>query len=228
MVKKILLSWGGGKDSAMALYELRKSKEYEVMALLTVITKDYGRISMHGVRESLLEIQARSLGIPLERVYISKNASIIEYEENMKYLLKKYQKIGINSVAFGDIFLEDVRKYREDNLAKIEIEGLFPLWGKDTSKIARKFIDSGFRSIITCVDCQQLDRDFVGREYDRVFLSDLPDKVDPCGEIGEFHSFVYDGPMFKEPIGYEIGKKVLTENRFYFCDLVPKGPLCYQ
>jgi uncharacterized protein (TIGR00290 family) len=221
MRKKVLVTWGGGKDSALALYELRKSKEYEIMAILTTITQDYERISMHGVRQVLLEKQTESLKIPLEKVLISKGASNEEYENKMKSLLTKYQKKGINQVVFGDIFLEDVRKYREENLAKIEMTGLYPLWGRDTNELAKKFIDLNFRSIITCVDTELLDGKFVGREFDREFLSKLPKKVDPCGENGEFHSFVYDGPIFEYPIKFEIGKKVLRENRFYFCDLIP-------
>ena len=177
---------------------------------------------MHGVRQVLLEKQAKSLNLPLEMVFISKEANNEEYEGEMKSLLEKYQKEGIDYVVFGDINLEDVRKYRETNLAKIKMKGFFPLWGKDTTELAHEFIDLGFKAIITCVDSEHLDGKFVGKEFDRDFLSKLPEKVDPCGENGEFHSFVYDGPIFEYPIRFEIGVKVLRENRFYFCDLIPK------
>lgn len=222
MVEKIILSWGGGKDSAIALHEIEKTSEYEIMAILTTLTQDYKRISMHGVLEKLLEDQAQSMDIPLEKVFISKDASNEEYEAKMKKLLEKYQSKSVNSVVFGDIFLEDVRKYREANLSKIGMKGLFPLWGRDTTELAQKFIETGFKSIITCVDTNLLDGKYVGSKFDEKFLADLPDKVDPCGENGEFHSFVYDGPIFKSPIKFKIGEKVLRENRFYFCDLIPK------
>ena len=222
MTERVIVTSSSGKDSILALYEIKKNVEYEITALLTTITEDYNRISMHGVREALLEMQAKSLNLPLEIAFISKGANNEEYDGKMKLLLEKYQKEGVEWVVFGDINLEDVRKYRETNLAKIEMKGLFPLWLKDTTELAHKFIDLGFKAIITCVDTEQLDGKFVGREYDRDFLAELPKKVDQCGENGEFHSFVYDGPIFEYPIRFEIGEKVLRENRFYFCDLIPK------
>ncbi len=221
-MKKALLSWGGGKDSALALKEIRMDKKYEIRAIIATLTEDYRRISMHGLREELLEKQAQSLNIPLEKVFISKDASNKEYESNMKNLLKRYQKEGVNSVIFGDIFLEDVRRYREDNLAKIGMSGVFPLWKRKTSELAKKFIDSGFKSIITCVDTRLLDAKFAGREFNNQFLADLPEGVDPCGENGEFHSFVHEGPIFEMPVELEIGERVLRDNRFQFCDLIPK------
>lgn len=222
MTERVIVTSSSGKDSILALYEIKKNVEYEITALLTTITEDYNRISMHGVREALLKMQAKSLNLPLEMVFISKGANNEEYDGKMKSSLEKYQKEGVEWVVFGDINLEDVRKYRETNLAKIEMKGLFPLWLKDTTELAHKFIDLGFKAIITCVDTEQLDGKFVGREYDWDFLAELPKKVDPCGENGEFHSFVYDGPIFEYPIRFEIGEKVLRENRFYFCDLIPK------
>ncbi len=217
---KVLVSWSGGKDSAMALYQLQNS-DYEIDALLTTITRDYDRISMHGVRSVLLERQAQSLGIPLEKVYISKHATNEEYEAKMKDVMLKYRDRGVVSVVFGDIFLEDVRRYREKNLAKIGMNGIFPLWKKDTRKLAFQFIKLGFKAIVAMVDTKFLDGSFVGREYNEEFLNDLPGNVDPCGENGEFHSFVYAGPIFQDRVSFKIGRKVLRENRFYYVDLVP-------
>lgn len=221
MTEKVMLSWGGGKDSALALYEIQKTDHYEILVLLTTLTKDYDRISMHGVRRILLEQQAGSLGFPLEEVFISKNVSIEEYESKMREVLAKYLAAGSSSVVFGDIFLEDVRKYREDNLSKIGMKGIFPIWKRDTYELAHTFIDLGFKAVITCVDSSVLDKSFVGRVFDEQFLSELPSDVDPCGEYGEFHSFVYDGPIFQERILYTKGEIILRENRFYYCDVIP-------
>lgn len=221
MTERVLFSWSGGKDSAMALYEILKSQEYEISAMLTTVTEDYDRISMHGVRRILLERQADSLGFPLERVLISKNASDEEYESNMRQVLTKYLGTGVSSVVLGDIFLEDVRACREDNLAKIGMKGIFPLWRRDTRELAHTFIDLGFKAMITCVDSKALEKRFVGRALDDQFLSDLPSTVDPCGENGEYHSFVYDGPIFQERILHTIGEVVLRDDRFYYCDLIP-------
>ncbi len=214
---RILIGWSGGKDSALTLYEIKES--YEVAALLTTVTEDYERISMHGVRATLLEKQAESLGYPLEKVLISKNASNDEYEVKMREVLERYHE-KVSYVAFGDIFLEDVRRYREENLRRIGMKGIFPLWGENTAKLAQKFIDLGFKAIITCVDSKFLDETFVGRIYDEEFLQDLPPNVDPCGENGEFHSFVYDGPIFGSRTSFKVGETVLRDG-FYFCDLVP-------
>jgi len=220
MTEKVLFTWSGGKDSAMALYELKKSNGYEIIGLLTTITEDYDRISMHGVRRTLLEKQADFLCIPLEKVFISKQSSNEEYESRMRAVLEKYKEAGVTSVAFGDIFLEDLRRYREDNLANLGMKGIFPIWKKDSTELAHAFIDQGFRAVITCVDSQVLNKSFVGREFDKKFLGDLPPTVDPCGENGEFHSFVYDGPIFKKRIAYTKGDIVLRDNRFYYCDIL--------
>jgi uncharacterized protein (TIGR00290 family) len=220
-VEKVLFTWSGGKDSAMALYQLQMTDGYEIVALLTTVTRDYDRISMHGVRTALLKQQAESLRLPLEEVYITRDASNEEYEDSIREKMLHYRKLGIDSVVFGDIFLEDVRKYREDNLEKLSMKGIFPLWKSDTAELARTFIDLGFKAVITCIDSNVLDRSFVGRVFDEQFLSELPGGVDPCGENGEFHSFVYDGPLFRERITYRKGKIVLRDNRFYFCDLIP-------
>ena len=221
MIEKVIFSWSGGKDSAMALYELQKNKNYEIVALLTTITEDYDRISMHGVRKILLERQAESLGLPLEKIYISKKSSYEEYETKMKDKLIRYKSLEVSSVAFGDIFLEDLKKYREENLSKINMKGIFPIWKRDSSKLAHAFIDSDFRAVTTCIDSNVLDKTFVGRSFDKQFLSELPSNVDPCGENGEFHSFVYDGPIFSKPILHTKGEIVLRDNRYYFCDLIP-------
>jgi uncharacterized protein (TIGR00290 family) len=221
MDEKTLFSWSGGKDSAMALHELQKTSGCEISALLTTVTEEYDRISMHGVRRILLEQQAESLGLPLEKIYITKNASNGEYETKMREKLMDCRRRGVSSVVFGDIFLEDLKKYREENLSKIGMKGIFPLWKRDTTELANTFTDLGFKAVITCVDSRVLDKTFVGRLYDKKFLADLPSSVDPCGENGEFHSFVYDGPIFREMIALTPGEVVLRDDRFYFCDLIP-------
>jgi len=220
MTDKIILSWSGGKDAALALHELQMGEQYEVSALLTVVTEEYDRISMHGVRRTLLERQADSLGLPLETIFISKSASNEEYEHAMQDVMEKYLASGVSSVAFGDIFLQDVREYREDNLSRVAMEAVFPLWQKDTGQLARTFIDLGFGAVVTCVDSSMLDGSFVGRDFDERFLSDLPVHVDPCGENGEFHTFVYTGPIFTDSIPLEKGEVVLRDDRFYYCDLL--------
>jgi uncharacterized protein (TIGR00290 family) len=218
----VIVAWSGGKDSAFALYEILESGRYEVLELLTTVTKDYDRISIHGVRRVLLEQQANALGFPLKITFISKGASDAEYEYELLKALKRQRDSGVSSVVFGDIFLEDVRKYREQVLAKVCMNGIFPLWKKDTQSLARQFINLGFKAVITSIDSHVLARDFAGREYDEQFLSDLPANVDPCGENGEFHSFVYGGPIFHERVSFTKGEIVLRENRFYSCDLLPK------
>jgi uncharacterized protein (TIGR00290 family) len=221
MREKAVVAWSGGKDSALALYEALGSGRYEVHALLTTVNRDYDRISIHGVRRVLLEQQTKALGIPLEKTFISKGASDAEYEKELLKALKRQRDSGVSSVVFGDIFLEDVRKYRERILATAEMNGVFPLWKQDTQMLARRFISLGFKAVITSVDSNVLGKDFAGREYDERFLSDLPENVDLCGENGEFHSFVYDGPIFHERVSFVKGEHVLRENRFYYCDLIP-------
>ena len=221
-VRKLVLAWSGGKDSALALYELRKDRNVEIVGLLTTITKDYGRVSMHGVRKVWLGQQAEALGLPLNVVNISKDASNREYDIAMRKVCEKYRKIGVTFIAFGDIFLEDVRKYRERNLDKAGMVGIFPLWKKNTTELAHKFIDMGFKAITTCIDSKFLDREFVGRRYNANFLHDLPPSIDPCGENGEFHTFTYAGPPFKKEIRFKKGDIVLRDDRFWFCDLLPE------
>ena len=222
-MENILVSWSGGKDSALALQELRKDSRYHIAALLTTVTEGYDRISMHGVRRVLLEQQAADLGLPLEIVWIPKNASNEAYEARMGQALERYKRSGVSSVAFGDIFLEDLRQYRQEKLALLDMQGLFPLWKRDTRQLAGAFIEAGFKAITTCVDTQALGEGFVGRRFDTHFLAELPASVDPCGENGEFHSFVYDGPLFKQGIAISLGERVLREERFYYCDLLPAG-----
>ncbi|MCZ6791534.1 MAG: diphthine--ammonia ligase [Candidatus Dadabacteria bacterium] len=221
MRKNILISWSGGKDSSLALYEIQKSRDYEVAALITTITSDYDRVSMHGLRTILLDEQASSLNIPLEKIFISKNASNDEYESRLKEVLLKYKQLGIRDVVFGDLFLEEIKKYREDLLGKIGMECVFPIWKKDTAKLALEFIDAGFKAVTVCVDSKALGEEFAGREFDEHFLDDLPKTIDPCGENGEFHTFVYDGPIFKKPIAHRLGDIVLRDERFYYCDILP-------
>jgi len=220
MAEKVLFAWSGGKDSALALYELQKGNGHKVVALLTTLTEEYDRISMHDVRSILLKHQANSLGLPIEKVYIPMNSSNDECEAKIGEVLQKYLTAGVSSVVYGDIFLEDLRKYREDNLAKVGMKAIFPIWKMDTTELAHRFISLGFKAIITCTDSNFLDKAFVGRLYDQQFLSELPSTVDPCGENGEFHSFVYDGPIFEKRVPYTKGEIVLRDNRYWFCDLV--------
>jgi uncharacterized protein (TIGR00290 family) len=219
MKKKIILASSGGKDSLLAFSALQKDARYEMIALLTTITKNYNRISMHGVRTYFLERQAGALGIPLEKIYIRKNITNAEYRALMRDILIGYKNSGIMGVAFGDIFLGEVKNYRKKSLASIGMRAIFPLWKKNTLSLAHTFIDSGFKAIVTCVDSQALDRKFVGRAFDKQFLLELPLTVDPCGENGEFHTFVFDGPIFRESVPYRKGEIILRDNRFYYCDL---------
>lgn len=219
--EKILVSWSGGKDSVLSLYEIVKDRHFEITALLTVLTEDYDRVSMHGVRRIMLERQVESLGYSLEKIFIPKNASDKEYKSRMANTLRKYVLSSVRSTVFGDIFLEDVRKYREENLSKIGMNALFPLWKKNSFQLAKQFIKLGFKSVITCTDSKSLSTDFIGRKFDKEFLLDLPSNIDPMGENGEFHSFVYDGPLFKNRVRFELGDIVLRDGRFYYCDLIP-------
>jgi uncharacterized protein (TIGR00290 family) len=219
MSEKVLVSWSGGKDSAVALYEVLEGGGHEIQALITTVSEEFGRISMHGVRRSLLVRQAGSLGLPLREVMLPPDPSNREYEVRMEDLLVEYKGRGVSRVVFGDVFLEDVRDYREGNLARVGMEGIFPLWGRDTDSLARTFIELGFKAVLTCVDTEALDGGFVGRAFDERLLSELPEGVDASGENGEFHTFVYDGPIFQQPIAFEKGEVVLRENRFHYIDL---------
>ena len=215
----ILLAWSGGKDSALALGELQQAGRCEVVALLTTLTEGYNRVSIHGVREELLDQQADAVGLPLTKVRVPRDSSLAEYERRMGAALEAHIANGVSAVAFGDIFLEDLRADRTAKLAAVGLRAAFPLWKRDTTRLARRFIDLGFQAVITCADTEFLDASFAGRAYDDALLADLPPGVDPCGENGEFHSFVYDGPVFTRPVAHEIGRTVLRGNRFCFCDL---------
>ena len=218
---KAFLAWSGGKDSAHALFRLRRSPEIRVEALLTTVTRDYDRISMHGVRRELLEVQARSVGLPLMVAEIPAKGDNAAYEAAMRSALDKFVRQRFTAAIFGDIFLEDVRKYRENQLKGTGVEPLFPLWGIDSRRLARDFIESGFKARLSCVDTEQIDASFAGRLYDENLLRDLPEKADPCGENGEFHSFVYDGPIFQSPLNVQCGETILRDQRFQYCDLRP-------
>ena len=215
------MSWSGGKDSCLALYEIQKSTDYRVAALLTTLTRDYDRISMHGVRRVLLERQAASLGLPLHKVLISKAATNEEYETKMAEAFREYRENGIDSVIFGDLFLEDIRVYRDQFLAKHKMQGIYPVWQRNTSDFIKEFIELGFKAVLTCVDSKALDQSFAGRIIDHDFLASLPPNVDPCGENGEFHTFVFDGPSFAQQVKFSIGETV-SRDGFWFCDLVPQ------
>jgi uncharacterized protein (TIGR00290 family) len=221
MRRSVLLSWSGGKDSALALHELLKDHGHRVAALLTTVTEDYGRISMHGIRRTILDQQAASLDLPLEVVLIPKVCSNETYERRMRRVLERQAAAGVTAVAIGDIFLEDLRRHREEKLLEVGMEALFPIWGRDTRELACAFIELGFKAVVTCVDTHALDGSFAGREFDGRFLADLPTGVDPCGENGEFHTCVFDGPIFSRPIRFTKGDVVLRDDRFLFCDLVP-------
>ena len=218
--EEVLFCWSGGKDSAMALHALRAAGNCRVVALLTTITDEYDRISMHGVRRVLLERQAESLGLPLHPVLIPPQCVNATYEERMKQALEEHFAHGVRRVAFGDIFLEDLRAYREKNLAQVGMQAIFPIWKRDTRELAREFVQQGFRAVAVCVDPRVLDASFAGRELDASFFADLSPNVDPCGENGEFHTFVFDGPIFKSPIACRVGEKALRDG-FCFCDLLP-------
>ncbi len=218
--KAVIVSWSGGKDSCMALREAQRMSGLRVEALLTTITRGYDRVSMHGVRRVLLEQQAASLGIPVHHVLISKGASNQEYETEMGEAFAIYRERGIRSVAFGDLFLEDIRAYRERLLAKHAMIGLYPVWKRDTAALIREFIGLGFKTAVVCVDPAQLDPSFLGRLIDEEFLLQLPPGIDPCGENGEFHTFVFDGPIFRHPVKFVFGEKICRDS-FWFCDLLP-------
>jgi uncharacterized protein (TIGR00290 family) len=218
---KVLLAWSGGKDSAMALHELRRAGTYDVVALLTTLSEEFQRVSHHGVRVDLLDHQADAVGVPLCKLFLPKErCSNEEYEALMRTTLLEYKDAGVSAVAFGDIFLADLRAYRERTLAQIGMRGVFPLWKRDTAELLGTFIDLGFKARLVCVDAAKLGPRFAGRAIDRQFVADLPVGVDPCGENGEYHSFVHDGPIFRRPVHVKVGEVVQRDVRF-FADLLP-------
>ena len=227
---KAIFNWSGGKDSSLALYKILTEKKYTISTLLTSINKKFERISMHGVREDLLDAQTKSIDLPLTKLYLPEQAKMEDYNKIMQDTLTPLKNAGAQYSIFGDIFLEDLKKYREEQLAKVGLKGIFPLWQQDTQTLAKKFIDVGFKAIITCIDEKKLNKSHVGQVYNQTFLNSLPNDVDPCGENGEFHTFVYKGPIFKNEIPFEIGEK--THKRyptsekdfgFWFCDLLPRN-----
>lgn len=239
-MKKAYLNWSSGKDAAMALYEIQKEEKYSVEKLLTTINSEIDRISMHGVRTELLIYQARSLGIELNTIPLEENISLNNYNLKINEAIHHLKINGFTHSIFGDIFLEDLRKYRENELRKIGIEAVFPLWKKDSFILMKNFLESGFKAVIVCVNAKILDKSFCGRLLDKNFLASLPAGVDPCGENGEFHTFVFDGPIFKNPVKFRIGEVVEKfytpfsskddcskkeekswDTAYWYCDLLP-------
>jgi uncharacterized protein (TIGR00290 family) len=219
----VVLAWSGGKDSTLALERLLADPSYRVIALITTVTSDYERIAIHGVRRSILHRQADALGLPLVEAEISPGASNATYEVSFAGALeyaRTFCDAPLDACAFGDLFLADVRTYRETMLAKLGWRGMFPLWGEDTTRLATRFIERGHRATLSCVDTEQLDASFCGRDFDAAFLADLPRDVDPCGENGEFHTCVHASPLFRAPIGLARGERVLRDGRFEYIDLV--------
>lgn len=235
MTTRAIFNWSGGKDSALCLYKLLQTGEYDIQYLLTSISEPYQRISMHGVRVELLEQQAERIRIPLIKLQIPENPSMETYDTMMAETLTGLQQQGAQVSIFGDIFLEDLRAYREAKLAECNLKGVFPLWGASTKDLIREFIALGFKTIVTCVSEKHLDKSFAGRIIDESFLNDLPQGVDPCGENGEFHTFVFDGPLFSSPIPFDKGEVVYrtypapaqndetpSTYGFWYCDLLPQ------
>jgi len=243
--KKALFNWSSGKDSALSLYKILQNPDFKIEYLLTSVNQQFQRISMHGVRVELLEAQAKSIGIPLKIMEIPEMPTMEVYENVMFETLTELKNEGISHSVFGDIFLEDLRKYREDQLAKMNFEGVFPIWKISSHELIQEFISLGFKTIVVCVNEKYLDKSFVGRIIDQDFINDLPENVDVCGENGEFHTFAFDGPIFSEPINFEIGETVYRKYEapknqnssntacdtndktafdygFWYCDLIPK------
>jgi uncharacterized protein (TIGR00290 family) len=217
---KVVVSWSSGKDSALALHEVQRSGDVEVVGILTTVTSSFGRVSMHGVRESLLDRQTEALGLRGWKVPIPSPCPNDVYEREMARVLGEIQQLGVSAVVFGDLFLEDIRQYREARLAEVGMRGIFPLWGRKTDQLAREMIAVGIRATLTCIDPRKLDRTFAGRTFDAALLDALPEGVDPCGENGEFHTFASASPAFNGPISIEVGE-VVDRDGFVFADIVP-------
>lgn len=248
MKEKVVFNWSTGKDSALALYKILQQPQYEVLSLLTSVSTQFNRVSMHGVRVELLEAQVKSIGIPLLKMEIPEMPTMEVYETVMRNTLLQLQQQGVTASVFGDIFLEDLRKYREEKLEQLQLKAVFPLWKLSTKHLINEFIGLGFKTIVTCVNETYLDKSFAGRVIDKDFINDLPANVDPCGENGEFHTFTFDGPIFNQPIDFTVGEvvhrtysspKEKTDNSydcednaednkpnnsgFWYCDLLPNS-----
>ena len=215
---RILVSWSSGKDSAWMLHVLKQDATAEIGGLLTTMNEEFDRVAMHAVRRRLVEAQAEAAGVPLRTVPLPWPCTNDEYESRMRAAVSQAVSEGFTHVAFGDLFLEDVRKYREDRLAGTGLTPLFPIWGIPTDQLATQMVESGLRSVLTCINPKHLDRSFAGRQFDRSLLADLPAGVDRCGERGEFHSFAWDGPMFNHPVTISVGE-VVDRDGFVFADL---------
>ena len=215
------MSWSSGKDSAWALYKLQQDPEIELVGLFCTVNKEFDRIAMHGVRVELLLLQAKNLGLPIEIIEIPYPCSNEDYEKIMGQFIQRIKSENIEYIAFGDLFLEDIRKYREEKLNGTGISPVFPIWNIPTDELAREMINSGLKTIITCIDPKQTPIEYAGKEFDESFLDNLPDSVDPCGENGEFHSFVYDGPMFREKLDIKVGD-IVHRDDFVFVDIFLK------
>ncbi|PYS24053.1 MAG: ATP-binding protein [Acidobacteria bacterium] len=219
MRKKTLLSWSSGKDSAWSLHVLRQQSEVEVVGLLTTVNRLYQRIAIHAVRIELLRLQAEAVGLALHIIELPYPCTNAEYEAAMGKFIAEAKRLGIECMAFGDLFLEDIKEYREAKLSGTGITPLSPIWRMPTDKLAREMIAGGLRAVVTCVDPRQLDASFAGREFNEQFLRDLPANIDPCGERGEFHTFAFDGPMFRTPVSIKVGE--ITEREgFIYADLL--------
>ncbi|WP_051088385.1 Dph6-related ATP pyrophosphatase [Amphritea japonica] len=226
-MKKTLMSWSSGKDSAWALYQLQRDPTIELMGLVCTINEEFDRVAMHGVRVELLKAQASSIGLPLEILALPNPCSHKDYEQIMGDFVARIKEDGIECMAFGDLYLEDIRAYREEAMAGSGITPIFPLWNIPTKQLSREMLDNGLRTVITCIDPKQVPVELAGREYDHAFLDELADSVDPCGENGEFHSFVFDGPMFRNKIEITVGEIVERDN-FIFADLLPDNTVASQ
>ncbi len=224
MPTPVAMSWSGGKDCALALYRMLQDPDYQVVSLLTTVSAEFGRISHHGVRIALLEQQAASIGIPLRKVALPATdagpCTMEQYDEVMAATMSQYRNEGVHTFAFGDILLEDIRAYRENRLARMGMRGIFPIWGLDTITVFETFLQLGFKACVACVDGERLGAHFAGRMLDATFGDDLPEGIDLCGERGEYHSFVFDGPVFRLPIAIETGQRVEREGRHHI-DLLP-------
>jgi len=221
MKVRTLMSWSSGKDSAWALYKLQQNPDIDVVGLFCTVNKEFDRVAMHGVRVELLKMQAKSIGLPLQIIELPFPCNNDDYEKIMGEFVENAKQDQIESFAFGDLFLEDIRRYREDNLKGTGISAIFPIWGASTTSLSKEMIHSGLRTVITCIDPKQTPKEFIGKEYDADFLAALPKTVDPCGENGEFHSFVFDGPMFDKKIAIIRGD-IVQRGDFIFADFLPK------